>query len=161
MQRHVCLALLVCALSADAAVADEPSPSSSSAAPPKAPSSRLVDKADALVRAQLVQPMAAREKKRSVFSRAPPQASERRVRILDAAPAKDGADRGYVRFAIDERWFDDEWSNDDLTGCVYVDDDQVFVDVGDAFRRADAFFAGRAGSKDDVPVVCRAPTPKG
>lgn len=146
MKPRALLACLACSLLADAAVAAEPAPPS--------PPPPLVEQARALVKTHVVQAIEQRDRKRSAFSRAPAAPTARRVRVLDATPQRDAHGHGYVRFAIDSRWDGEEdWSKDDIAGCVYVDTGVVFVDVGDAFRGAADVFAGRHG--DDVPVVCR------
>jgi hypothetical protein len=104
----------------------------------------------ALVSHDLIQPLAAKERNVSRFSRArlPPQ--DRRVRILDEQPRKDAQGSAFVRFAIDARHgfyaqaADDEsrWRLATITGCVYVDRKQVFVKNGDEYRAA-AFLLGK------------------
>jgi hypothetical protein len=145
---------MACVLSADVAVAEAPSSPASSPASPQSPSS-LTAKARAAVQQHLLQPLKDREKKRSMFSRSPPSPAERRVRILDATPTADGEGRGFVRFAVDERFFDDEWNDDNWTGCVYVGDGAVFVDVGDGYRPAAAMFARTSDAPAEVPTACR------
>jgi hypothetical protein len=161
MKPHALLPCLVCSLLADIATAGEPA----SASPPAAPSSPFVERARAVVHAQVIAALQEHEQRHSMFSRSPPVPAERRVRILDATPTKDARGAGFVRFAVDDRWGPiDEWNNDDTVGCVYVDDGAVYVDTGDTdgstFRRAADLFGDRRGGGDDVPVVCRpAPAP--
>jgi hypothetical protein len=118
-----------------------------SGSPPAAQSAQAKT-AEAVVRRELVQPLAAKEGNRSRFSRAslPPQ--ERRVRILDDQPGKDAAGIGFLRFAVDARHGfvapDDEsqWRLATIVGCVYLDRNQVFVKKGDEYRPA-GFLLGK------------------
>jgi hypothetical protein len=102
----------------------------------------------ALVKHDLLQPLIAKEEGRSKFSRARMPPEERRVRILDEQPSKDAQGIAFVRFSIDARWgmggSDDEnhWRRDDITGCVYLDKNQIFVKSGDQYRPA-AFLLGK------------------
>jgi hypothetical protein len=101
--------------------------------------------------------LAALDQKRGRFSRAPRPPASRRVRILDGAGIKDSAGRAYVRFAVDESWSqdDNDWSLEATVGCVYADDNAVFVDTGDAYRRAADASGRRVFDEDGIPVVCR------
>jgi hypothetical protein len=104
----------------------------------------------ALVSHDLVQPLIAKEDKQGRFSRGrmPPQ--ERRVRILDEKPRKDAGGVAFMRFSVDARFgylaktSDDEsqWRRDTITGCVYLERNQVFVKKGDSYRPA-AFLLGK------------------
>jgi hypothetical protein len=106
--------------------------------------------AEALVSRELIQPLAAKERNGSRFSRArlPPQ--ERRVRLLDEQPRKDALGSTFVRFAVDARHGiharadndESQWRRATITGCVYVDRSQVFVKNGDEYRAA-AFLLGK------------------
>ncbi len=97
------------------------------------------------MRLALVEPLAAKEDRQSKFSRArmPPQ--ERRVRIGEK-PATDAEGRIFYTFSIDARhgFLDDDagWRLSAHTGCVYPEDRQVFVKVGEAVRPA-AFLLGK------------------
>jgi hypothetical protein len=101
------------------------------AEPPATPT-KVQQAASALVDKQLVQPLKKSEAKRKRFSRSsPPKA--RRVRVIDAVAMMDVHGKQFVRFAVDARysWDDDEtWEEGMYTGCVYVDQKQVFVDYG-------------------------------
>lgn len=105
--------------------------------------------ATALVEAQLVQPLAAKDSERSKFSRARAPATARRVRVIDQAPQQDASGKAFVRFAVDERygWFDEEdeaaWNQDQITGCAYVDAKEVFIERGGKIHPA----AARLGKK--------------
>ena len=104
----------------------------------------------ALVSHDLVQPLAAKEDKQGRFTRGrlPPQ--ERRVRILDEKPRADADGVAFLRFSIDSRFgrvaqaSEDEsaWHRDMITGCVYLERNQVFVKKGDSYRPA-AFLLGK------------------
>jgi hypothetical protein len=101
-------------------------------AEPPAPPTKMQQAASALVDKQLVQPLKKSEAKRKRFSRSsPPKA--RRVRVLDAVAMMDVHGKQFVRFAVDARYsWDDEatWEEGMYTGCVYVDQKQVFVEQG-------------------------------
>jgi hypothetical protein len=119
-------------------------PTAASGSPPAANTAQATT-AEAVVRRELVQPLAARESNRSRFSRAslPPQ--DRRVRILDEQPSKDAAGVAFLRFAVDARHgFDAEspWRLAAIVGCVYLDRSQVFVQRGREYRPA-AFLLGK------------------
>jgi hypothetical protein len=104
----------------------------------------------ALVSHDLIQPLAAKEERDRRFTRAalPPQA--RRVRILDEKPRKDAQGVAFMRFSIDARFGyvrpsgeeDSQWRPNTITGCVYLERDQVFVKKGDSYRSA-AFLLGK------------------
>lgn len=124
-------------------------PTAASGPPPaaKSPEARA---AVALVGRELIQPLARKENKFSKFSRArlPPQ--ERRVRILDEQPRKDTEGNAFVRFAVDARhgFYEDpnapesQWEKATITGCVYLDRSQIFVERGGEYRPA-AFLLGK------------------
>jgi hypothetical protein len=139
MKRLSMLALLAFSHTTFAEPASGPAPAANSA---------QARTAEALVRRDLVQPLAAKEGTRSKFSRAslPPQ--ERRVRILDDQPGKDAEGIAFVRFAVDARHgfaaADDEsqWRLAAIVGCVYLDRNQVFVKRGNEYRPA-AFLLGK------------------
>lgn len=97
----------------------------------------------ALVNQRLVQPLVAKEREQSKFSRARPAPTERRVRILDEKPRQDSAGAAFLTFAIDARhgWGDDDaanWTKAAMTGCVYPDSGEVFIKRGNAFHPATA-----------------------
>jgi hypothetical protein len=105
--------------------------------------------AEALVMRELIQPLVARAGHQSKYSRArfPPEAQ--RVRVLDRQAHKDTAGRAFMSFAVDdERGLrvggDDEsqWNLATITGCVYLDQSEVFVKRGDEYRPA-AFLLGK------------------
>ena len=102
----------------------------------------------ALVKRDLIQPLIAKEGARSKFSRARMPPEDRRVRILDEQPSKDTQGIAFVRFSVDARYGylgsdnEDHWRRDDITGCVYLDKNQIFVKNGDQYRPA-AFLLGK------------------
>jgi hypothetical protein len=106
--------------------------------------------AQALVSRDLIQPLAAKESKRSRFSRASLPVQARRVRILDEQPSKDAQGIAFVRFAVDARHGfrapgDDDpsgWRLATIVGCVYPDRSQIFVKKGEEYRPA-AFLLGK------------------
>jgi hypothetical protein len=141
----------------------KPAEAKSAEAKPAEPKSPEAKSAVALVSRELVQPLAAKERGRSKFSRArlPPQA--RRVRAIDEQPQKDAGGRAFVRFAIDARHgfepiASDEaaWRPATITGCVYLDKGQVFVRNGDQFRPA-AFLLGK-NVKAAAAGTCEGPS---
>lgn len=121
----------------------EPTAVNEAAKPPSAKSAQA-QSADALVRSELTEPLAEKEANRGRFSRARLPAQARRVRILDEQPRKDTAGDAFVRFAVDARHGyradgedgEDGWRLSTITGCVYLDRKQVFVQKGDEFRPA-------------------------
>jgi hypothetical protein len=117
------------------------------AEPPAAntpPASAEATSAQTVVQQQLIQPLAAKERERSRFSRARLPATERRIHILDQQAKKDTAGRTFVRFAIDEHHGyrkataadEASWRLAAVTGCVYLDKSEVFVKKGDQYRPA-------------------------
>jgi hypothetical protein len=113
----------------------------------KSPEARI---AAAAVGRVLLEPLARREHNTSKFSRASLGPQERRVRILDKQPRKDVVGAEFVRFAVDARHdfyagaSDDEatWGLATITGCVYLDDAEVFIERGGEYRPA-AFLLGK------------------
>lgn len=108
----------------------------------------------ALVHEHLVKPMKRADSKRSRFSRGVSMPLERRVRVL--ASHTDVTGKHFVRFAIDARPAgsegNDDWDRDQLIGCVYVSESQVFVQRGNQYLAADSMLDG-----DDEPhaTACR------
>jgi hypothetical protein len=106
--------------------------------------------AQALVSRDLIQPLAAKESKRSRFSRASLPVQARRVRILDEQPSKDARGNAFVRFAVDAHHGfaapvdgdESRWQLATITGCAYLDRSQVFVKKGEEYRPA-AFLLGK------------------
>ena len=96
----------------------------------------------------IVKALVKRESSRSRFSRDRPPPHERRVRVPQTTASSDKAGREFVPFAIDIRWGDGEWQQDDIVGCAYRKSGDLLVKVGDAYRPA-AFLLG----KDVQPVA--------
>jgi hypothetical protein len=104
----------------------------------------------ALVSHDLIQPFAAQQEKQGRFTRGRLPAAAHRVRILDEKQRTDTAGVAFLRFAVDSRYgffeptHDDEsrWNRDTITGCVYLERNQVFVKKGDGYRPA-AFLLGK------------------
>jgi hypothetical protein len=119
--------------------------------PASADAPSLADWARGCVEKGIVTPLSQREV--SIFSRARPVPSERRVRVLQetAIQGKDG--RGFVPFAVDIRYLGGDWRADDIVGCVYVGKGDLFVRRGDGYRPAEFLFGKNA---DVVPGACEA-----
>jgi hypothetical protein len=109
----------------------------------------LVEWARQRVETGLVKPLAQQDGG-SPFSRSRPPPRERRVRVLKDTATRDKAGRSFVPFAIDVR-FGDEWK-EDILGCVYQGNGDLFVKRGDAYRPA-AFLLGKKA--EPVPNVCQ------
>jgi len=156
------LSMLVLLLFSPTTFAD-PTPASGSPADAKTPQAKS---AQALVSRELIQPLAAKESKRSRFSRAALPAQARRVRILDEQPGKDAQGNAFVRFAVDARHGfrvpgDDDpsgWRLATIVGCVYPDHSQVFVKRGEEYRPA-AFLLGK-DVKAAAETTCQPAQPR-
>jgi len=96
----------------------------------------------ALVNERLIQPLAAKEREQSKFSRAALPPAARRVRVLDEKPQQDSAGNAFFSFAVDARhgWAASEegWKKAAITGCVYPASGEVFIKRGNAFHPAKA-----------------------
>jgi hypothetical protein len=122
--------------------------------------------AEALVQRALLEPLAAKERDQSRFSRARLPAQERRVRILDDRPRKDALGGTFLRFEVDARHGirtpagEDEaqWRPATITGCVYVDRDEVFIKKGDQYRPA-ALLLGK-NLKPAAEQICQGEPPQ-
>jgi hypothetical protein len=84
----------------------------------------------------LVTPLAKHESENSRFSRSRPPPRERRVRITQTSESRDKNGRTYLSFAIDVRFGDEEWHENDVVGCVYKGSGELFVQLGDSYRPA-------------------------
>jgi hypothetical protein len=102
----------------------------------------------------LVKPLAKQETSR--FSRARPAPRERRVRAIQSTVTLDKSGRGFVPFAIDVR-FGSEWHKDDIVGCVYKGNGDLFVKRGDAYRPAEFLFGKNV---EPVAGACEAAPPR-
>jgi hypothetical protein len=107
------------------------------------------------VQERLIKPLANLEGG-SRFSRARPAPRERRVRVIQASVTLDKQGRPFVPFAIDVR-FGSEWQENDIVGCVYRSNGDLFVKRGDAYRPA-AFLLGK--NVHPVAGVCEAAPPR-
>jgi hypothetical protein len=96
---------------------------------------------------EIVQPLAQREGSR--FSRVIQPARERRVRTNQATFSVDKRGREFMPFAVDVK-HGDGWKENDIVGCIYRDNDEVFVNRG-GYRPA-AFLLGK--KVDPVPGAC-------
>jgi hypothetical protein len=137
------LALMLCA---SVALAEPPAPTE----PPQTESQK---KASDLVSKELVTPLRKSEKKRAKFSRVMLPPSERRVRVLDEQAQTDVRGKQFLRFAIDERagWRNErEWNEDSVLGCVYLEEDQVYVQAGDSYVHARSKLGKGAKAQDGV-----------
>jgi hypothetical protein len=110
----------------------------------------LADWAQRRVDEGLVKPLSKSEGSR--FSRSRPPPRERRVRVTQSAVSVDKRGRPFLSFAIDVR-FGTEWHENDIVGCVYRGNGELFVKSGDAYRPA-AFLLGK--NVQPVPGVCEA-----
>src|SRR6185503_7514066 len=96
-----------------------------------------------LVKAKLLEPLAAKEERQSRFSRAilPPRA--RRTHVVERQAQKDSKGRSFVTFGVDVLlgWSSSNqgqapegaWRPNAITGCVYPDTDEVLVKRGNVY----------------------------
>lgn len=102
-----------------------------------------------------MKPLAAREKG-GMFSRGRPPPHQSRVRTPEAERT-DASKHVFASFAIDVRFGNDTWRENDVVGCVYKDSGKIFVKIGDEYRPA-AYLLGK--NADAVKDVCvAAPVP--
>ena len=129
---------------------------------PTNPVAGVEARAAAVVEKQLVEPLAAKEARRSRFSRAAMPPLARRVRVLDRERSTDGRGAEFVSFAIDvssgvfaRRAADDShgWRKDAIVGCVYPARDEIFIKRGDKFFGAGLLLGKKTAAADDM--VCR------
>lgn len=100
-----------------------------------------------------MKPLAEWEAGNSRFSRMRPVPHERRVRVLQTTETVDKSGRPFVAFAVDVRFGNSEWHENDIVGCAYLKSGDLFVKRGDAYRPA-SFLFGK--SADPVAGVCQA-----
>lgn len=100
----------------------------------------------------LVKPLREIELGRSRFSRARQPPHERRVRVTQTTTTLDKAGRAFLTFAIDVR-YGSEWHEDDIVGCAYTANGELFVKRGDTYRPASVLLGKNA---DPVSGVCQA-----
>jgi hypothetical protein len=121
--------------------------------------------AEAVVHKTLIKPLAVKEERQSRFSRARLPAAERKVRILSAELSKDSQGAAFVRFEVDVRHgyadVDDDgnelprkWRTAAITGCVYPERGEVFVNKGEKLFPA-ALLLGKKSSAASEQT-CRA-----
>lgn len=110
----------------------------------------ILEWATSCVQIRLLAPLAAKEAKRSAFSRAAPAPSERRVRIQDPQFVLDGKGQKFVLYEV-EASYGEDWQTA-FTGCVYQGSGKVFVAQGDQFYPSE-FMLGK-----DVEAVSGACT---
>jgi hypothetical protein len=115
--------------------------------------------AEARVKSGLLEPLAAKEREQSKFSRARLPAQERRVRV-DQTPQIDARGAVFYTFAVDARHGirrkDDEgWKMATVTGCAYANGD-LYVKNGERHRPA-AFLLGK-NLKPVAEHICAAAT---
>ncbi len=80
------------------------------------------------------------------------------MRVTQTTESRDKNGRTYLTFAVDARFGDAEWKENDIVGCVYKGSGEVFVQRGDSYRPA-AFLLGK--NVEPVPGVCvPAPPPR-
>lgn len=134
----------------------EPSQAAAAPAPEPSPDQRI---AQHLVQSKLVMPLSAKESERSRFSRVLRPAPVMRVRLTTPQPQKDSSGAAYMAFAIDTcygfRPTADCWRKAALTGCVYPQNGQIFVQRGADYYPA-AVMLGQKG--DPTATVCHPPT---
>jgi len=105
----------------------------------------------------LVTPLTQQQAKNSKFSRGRQPPRERRVRLPQTTVTRDKSGNAFLPFAVDVRYGESEWQNDDVTGCVYQGSGKLFVKVGDEYRPA-AFLLGK--NLDPVAGVCETVAPE-
>ncbi len=89
----------------------------------------------------------------SRFSRARPAPHERRARVVQPTPSRDARGRPFLTFAVDIRFGNADWRENDIVGCVYQGSGDIFVKRGDEYRPV-AFLFGK--NAEPVPGVCAA-----
>lgn len=136
--------LLVSMLCTSAALAEPPS-----ATAPNQTQSAAAE----LVEKQLLAPLKKAESRRKRFSRGAPPPVARRVRVLDSEAHSDARGKLFVRFAIDLRHAWDEegkWQENNVTGCAYLGEREVFVLSEDSYRAARSLLGEATKARLDV-----------
>jgi hypothetical protein len=114
-------------------------------------------KVQARVEEGLLKPLAEQEKSRSRFSRARMPPRERRARVTQVTPTRDPSGRQFMAFALDVK-YGSEWRENDVVGCAYLDNRDLFVKLGSEYRPS-AVLLGQAGDAvQGVCVAARAPS---
>ena len=111
--------------------------------------------AQTVVQTKLVTPLSEKEAARTRFSRVLRPTPIMRVRVTDPQPQKDAHGSAYMTFAVDScnRFVPgkgDCWQQAAITGCVYPQSGQVFVQRGDQFFPADVMLGKKADSASNV-----------
>jgi len=160
----VVLSLAQAAVAGDVAELPTPKVNEPVAERPEGANKALEKTVKVAVQKKLTAPLAAKEEERSRYSRARMPAQERRVRVLDAKAKTDADGKAFVAFAVDARHGYDlgelgekehnPWRKDTITGCVYVDGGEVFVDMGKEIRPAAVMLGKKA--KPASPTTCKA-----
>ena len=88
------------------------------------------------VQFSLLAPLAAREAKRSSFSRAAPAPHERRISVAEPKFLLDAKGRKFARYQVEAR-YGDTW-HPNYAGCVYQGSGKVYVELGDEFYPVEA-----------------------
>jgi hypothetical protein len=161
MHRILTLALLTTATLSWAT--PEPESAADAAAKAQAATAPDASAAEQVVDRELVKPLAQKERHHSRFSRVyiPPQV--RRIRLPDAVAKSDAKGKTFVTFAIDarHRWTngdDADWRKDTMTGCVYPERGEVFVNTAGKLYPA-ALLLGK--KSDPAPDgTCKAAEPQ-
>lgn len=101
--------------------------------------------ARSLVERTLLEPLAAKERQRSRYSRVAQAPQVRRVRVLDTEPRKDRDGAAFMAFTVDAQHGlgGSKFRNDTLDGCVYLESGKVFVSREDTHLPAEALLGKR------------------
>ena len=123
----------------------------------------------ATVVSAVLTPLAHRDERRSKFSRAALPPSQRRARAT-GSPQRDATGLAFVPVTVEARYGlmpDDRWRME-VTGCVYVATQEVFIKRGGQHRPA-AFLLGKRTppapdhtcvAKDGAEVAAATPPPR-
>ena len=127
-------------------------PAAAQAQPAATPDQR---QAQTVVQTKLVNPLSEKEAARTRFSRVLRPTPIMRVRVTDPQPQQDARGSAYMTFAVDScnRFVPgkgDCWQQAAITGCVYPQSGQVFVQRGDQFFPADVMLGKKADSASNV-----------
>ena len=106
----------------------------------------------------LVKPLAQQENAGSRFSRARPIPHDRRVRVTSAVLTQDKAGKAFLPFSIDVR-YGAEWKKDDIVGCVYPGNGDVYVKRGDTVYPAGLLLGKKVRVVESACTTGAAPAP--
>ena len=137
------------------ALEEQPAPQQPKPADAQATATPDQRQAQTVVQTKLVNPLSEKEAARSRFSRVLRPTPVMRVRVTDPQPQKDAHGSAYMTFAVDScnRFVRDKgdcWQRAAITGCVYPQSGQVFVQRGDQFFPADVMLGKKADSASNV-----------